>query len=156
MADPNVGTTSAVAQVAHSPVPGQSPSPVQASPPRRTIAEITADLSKPIPKRFLETRKQGGATLTYISWHRAQRLLDYYCGSHWSYEIREKGITGTHILFTVRVIIHASDGDFYRDGTGIEALDMKGYGDPSSNAESMAFRRACARFGLGIDLYEKD
>jgi hypothetical protein len=28
------------------------------------------------------------------------------------------------------------------------------YGDPSSNAESMAFRRACANFGLGLDLYE--
>jgi hypothetical protein len=28
------------------------------------------------------------------------------------------------------------------------------YGDPSSNAESQAFRRACANFGLGLDLYE--
>lgn len=30
------------------------------------------------------------------------------------------------------------------------------YGDPSSNAESMAFRRAAARFGLGLYLYDKD
>jgi len=29
------------------------------------------------------------------------------------------------------------------------------YGDPSSNAESMAFRRACAKFGLGLYLYSK-
>lgn len=155
MADPNVGTTSAVAQVAHSPVPGHTSSPVPATPPRRTIAEITADLSKPIPQRFLETRKQGGATLTYISWHRAQRLLDYYCGSNWSYEVREKMLTASHFAITVRVTIHAADGDFYRDGTGIEALDSKGYGDVQSNSEAMAFRRACARFGLGIDLYEK-
>ncbi|QYO62305.1 hypothetical protein [Leptolyngbya sp. 7M] len=30
------------------------------------------------------------------------------------------------------------------------------YGDPSSNAESMAFRRAAARFGLGLYLYSKN
>jgi len=30
------------------------------------------------------------------------------------------------------------------------------YGDPSSNAESMAFRQATAKFGLGLYLYEKD
>jgi hypothetical protein len=30
------------------------------------------------------------------------------------------------------------------------------YGDPSSNAESMAFRRAAARFGLCLNLYDKD
>jgi hypothetical protein len=29
------------------------------------------------------------------------------------------------------------------------------YGDPSSNAESMAFRRAAARFGLGLYLYRR-
>jgi hypothetical protein len=28
------------------------------------------------------------------------------------------------------------------------------YGDPSSNADSQAFRRACANFGLGLGLYE--
>ncbi len=30
------------------------------------------------------------------------------------------------------------------------------YGDPSSNAESMAFRRAAAKFGLGLYFYSKD
>jgi hypothetical protein len=30
------------------------------------------------------------------------------------------------------------------------------YGDPSSNAESMAFRRAAAKFNLGLYLYEKE
>ncbi|WP_228016134.1 hypothetical protein [Synechocystis salina] len=29
-------------------------------------------------------------------------------------------------------------------------------GDPSSNAEAMALRRCCAKFGLGRDLWRKD
>ena len=57
---------------------------------------------------------------------------------------------------TVRITIHAREGAFYRDETGLERLDVDSYGDPQSNAESMAFRRAAARFGLGLHLYEGD
>lgn len=76
-----------------------------------------------------------------------------------------------------------AEGNIYRGATGTELLkeekdvwtgekpnrqklkdDLRrsvtesrelGYGDPSSNAESMAFRRTAARFGLGLYLYEK-
>jgi hypothetical protein len=57
---------------------------------------------------------------------------------------------------TVQITIHAAEGDFKRDGTGLERLDVGSYGDPQSNAESMAFRRAAARFGLGLHLYDGD
>jgi len=56
----------------------------------------------------------------------------------------------------VRITVHAREGAFYRDETGLERLDVDSYGDPQSNAESMAFRRAAARFGLGLHLYEGD
>ncbi len=32
--------------------------------PRRSIAEILADLSKPIPNKYLDSRKQGSTNLT--------------------------------------------------------------------------------------------
>jgi len=82
-----------------------------------------------------------------------------------------------------RLTIPTAEGNIYREATGTELLkedkdvwigekpnrqklkDDLGrpvtesrelaYGDPSSNAESMAFRRAAARFGLGLYLYEK-
>jgi len=69
---------------------------------------------------------------------------------------------------TVRITIHAREGAFYRDETGLERIDVASYGDPQSNAESMAFtplrssvgfascRRAAAWFGLGLHLYEGD
>lgn len=44
----------------------------------------------------------------------------------------------------------------YRESTGTASLDDAGYGDPVQKAEAMAFRRACARFGLGLHLYHED
>lgn len=78
----------------------------------------------------------------------------------------------------------AAEGNIYREGIGTELLKENkevwigekpnrqllkdefdrpitepkelAYGDPSSNAESMAFRRAAARFGLGLYFYNKN
>ena len=44
----------------------------------------------------------------------------------------------------------------YRESTGTATLDDTSYGDPMQKAEAMAFRRACARFGLGLHLYHED
>jgi hypothetical protein len=47
------------------------------------------------------------------------------------------------------------EGIIYREATGQEEGDCGSYGDPSSNAESMALRRAAAKFGLALYLYDK-
>ena len=124
----------------------------------RPIAEVLADLRKPIPKRLLEQKPATGGRnaqmLTYCPWYRVQRILNHYTGGCCSYEVRERTVTGQHVLMTVRITIHAEEGGFVRDGTGLERLDVSSYGDPQSNAESMAFRRAAARFGLGLHLYD--
>jgi hypothetical protein len=44
----------------------------------------------------------------------------------------------------------------FRESTGSASVDDTGYGDPVQKAEAMAFRRACARFGLGLHLYHED
>ncbi len=124
----------------------------------RPIGEIIADLQKPIPKRLLEQKPATGSRnaqmLTYCPWHRVQRILNHYTGGCCSYEVRERTLTDEYVLMTVRITIHAEEGDFVRDGTGLERLNVSSYGDPQSNAESMAFRRAAARFGLGLHLYD--
>ena len=123
---------------------------------QRPIADILTDLAKPVPQRMIEQRKQGGAMLDFVPWHRAQRILDHYTRGYWQYEVVDKRVTDTHFLVTVRIIIHASDFIAHREGTGIEALDTSSYGDFQSNAEAQAFKRACARFGLALHLYDKD
>lgn len=77
--------------------------------------------------------------LTSCPWCRVQRILNHYTGGCCSYEVRERAVTGKHILTTVRITIHAQEGTFYRDGTGLERPDVDSYGDLQSNAESMAF-----------------
>jgi hypothetical protein len=132
---------------------------------RRPISEILSDLNKPIPQRFLATRKQGGTTLTYIPWINVVRLLDYYAPG-WEGGVVQMHTTGDRIFITYRLTIHAQEGSFSREATGTEVLkevsaktgEIKelAYGDPSSNSESMAFRRAAAKFGLALHLYDKD
>jgi Rad52/22 family double-strand break repair protein len=132
-----------------------------------SISQIIAALSRPLPDSMIETRNQGGKSIEYISWHRANKILDKYAPG-WNWAIMK---------------IPCSEGLVYREATGTEVLkdekdvwigekpnrrplkdendrtvtELKelAYGDPSSNAESMAFRRAAAKFGLGLYLYDR-
>jgi len=136
---------------------------VAASFTRRPLEEILEDFQKPIKPRHLETKRRGGSELTYCPWHRVARYVEHYTNGHWSKDV-EVTTTDRRIFVTVTVTIEADDAVVSRSATGTELLyevdsetgEMKEipYGDPSSNAESMAFRRACANFGLGLDLYE--
>lgn len=126
----------------------------------RPLAEILADLSKPIADKHLghkevANRKTGSkTTLTYISWHYAIKYLDYYAPG-WSYEIRSVTQISGAVILTVRITIPCAEGLVYREATGIEEEETSSFGDTASNAESMALRRAAAKFGLGLYLYDK-
>ncbi len=123
--------------------------------PAHPIVEILEDLRKPVPQRFLAQRKQGGTLLTYIPWFNVVKLLDHFaCG--WEGTVASITTTSDRIFLTYRLTLHAAEGSFTREATGTEALNCGSYGDPSSNAESMAFRRAAVKFGLGLHLYEKE
>jgi hypothetical protein len=128
----------------------------------RPIAAILADLKRPLRARHLLAKPDGrGGELTYCPWHRVARYLTHYTRGWWSKDVQVT-TTAERIFVTVTITIQASDGRLVRSATGTERLfDVKDgepreipYGDPSSNAESQAFRRACANFGLGLDLYE--
>jgi len=148
-----------------------------------TLAQIQTALSRPLPRSALATRRQGGQTLTYIPWYRVNEILDKYAPG-WTWEIRSTVVTRDRLFLTGRLTIPTLEGNVYREATGTELLKEEkevwigekpnrqllkdefdrpvteprelAYGDPSSNAESMAFRRAAARFGLGLYLYQKD
>jgi hypothetical protein len=118
----------------------------------RSIGEIVADLSKPIPERFLRERKQGNQTLTYIPWHEATKLLDHYAPG-WDYSVQLQHIAGK-VVAIATLSIPTDKGHVSRQATGNEDDDKDSFGDPFSNSESMALRRAAAKFGLGRYLYK--
>lgn len=120
----------------------------------RSIRDIVKDLSKPVAKRHLRTRKQGGKELTYISWYDAVKYLDHYAPG-WCYEVRRMDSVGGKLIMTIRLSVPCLEGVVYREATGQEEEETTSYGDSSSNAESMALRRAAAKYGLGLYLYDK-
>lgn len=120
----------------------------------RSIREIVKDLSKPVAKRHLRTRKQGGKELTYISWYDAVKYLDHYAPG-WCYEVRSINSIAGKLILTVRLSIPCLEGIVFREATGQEEEETNSYGDSSSNSESMALRRAASKFGLGLYLYDQ-
>lgn len=120
----------------------------------RSIRDIIADLSKPVAARHLKTRKQGGAELTYIEWHTAVRYLDHFAPG-WSYHVKSVALVGSLVTVIASISIPCLEGVVVREATGCEDADAKGYGDCCSNAEAMALKRAAAKFGLGLHLYQK-
>ena len=133
-------------------------------PPRlhaRPAAEILADLSKPIAPQHLKTKPKGKGQnkthLPYIPWYYAIRYLDYFAPG-WTSEVRAVHFSGERIVVVVRLSIPTDEGWMHREATGTEEEPDEGeamYGDPSSNSEAMAFKRAAAKFGLGLSLYDK-
>lgn len=120
----------------------------------RSISEIEADLRKPIPKQLIRQRRQGGTQIDYISWYDAVKIMSYYAAG-WSSEIARIDTIGGKLIMTVRVLVPTKHGVVSREATGQEEEEGVKFGDSTSNAESMALRRAFAKFGLGIGLYDK-
>jgi hypothetical protein len=127
--------------------------------PLRSIRDIIADLSKPIKPRHLKKKMRGGQQLDFIPWYHAVKYLDLHAPG-WSYEVKNMLWNGQgRLVMVVTLAIPALEGVISWDATGTEEEPEEGermYGDPSSNAESMALRRAAAKFGLGLYLYNKD
>lgn len=120
--------------------------------PLRSINEIINDLHKPILKRHLKTRRQGGKEITYIAWYDAAKYLDLFAPG-WSHEIRSIQHIAGKIVITIRISVPTMEGIIYREATGSEDEDTDSYGDAFSNSESMALRRCAAKYGLGQHLY---
>lgn len=120
---------------------------------RRLWHDISEDLHKPVPASKIDTKRKGGVELRFIPWYKAQRILHYYTNGFWENEVLDREIIKDRLCLTVRITIKHADGTESREATGSETLDTDSYGDFQSNAESMAFRRAAARFGLGLHLY---
>lgn len=123
----------------------------------RPLAEIMRDMNKRVPDKVLKTRSDEGVTLKYIPWYHANRMLSFYAPG-WCGEVRSIvfSANGTTVSVVYRVTIRGIDGESWREASGTATASDTAFGDPVQKAEGMAFRRACARFGLGLYLYHED
>jgi hypothetical protein len=120
----------------------------------RSIRAIISDLSKPVNAQRLKTREQGKKTLVYLPWYQAVRHLDNYAPG-WRYEIRSVSQIGDNLVMTVRITIPCAEGEVWREASALEPIEGNGFGDAATNSESAALRRAAAKFGLCLNLYDK-
>jgi hypothetical protein len=125
-----------------------------------TLQEIQSELKQRFPT-LEKSRKQGGSVITYLPWVNIQRVLDRYAIG-WNWEITKLHTTDDRVFVVGRLTIPTKDGMVWRESSGTELLkevNRQGevqeisFGDPTSNAEAQAFRRAAAKFGLGLYLY---
>lgn len=127
----------------------------------RPIRDVFADLKKPLPARLhrtkkVPTKKGGSYEATYTHHTTIRDLLDHYAPG-WTWETKIAAHDG--LLYVVGTLTVWGTDDtgrvvsVSRDGLGNEDSDLDGYGDPSSNAEAQALRRAAMAMGLDRDLW---
>ena len=122
-----------------------------------TLNDILTRLKEPVAPSYISQKKVGNSVLDFISWFDYCDILDERCGlGNWSWEIVSTTISDNRYFMTGRLTIVGTDRSVSQDATGTEILNCSSYGDPSSNAEAMALRRACAKFGLARELWRKD
>ncbi|XP_057973481.1 DNA repair RAD52-like protein 1, mitochondrial [Malania oleifera] len=123
----------------------------------RPLSEILKELNKKVPDSLIRLRTEDGFSVKYIPWHIVNRIMNLHA-PEWSGEVRSITYSADNKSVSVvyRVTLYGIDAEMYRESTGTASMDDKGYGDPVQKAEAMAFRRACARFGLGLHLYHED
>ncbi|XWS24673.1 hypothetical protein CRYUN_Cryun27aG0002600 [Craigia yunnanensis] len=123
----------------------------------RPLSDILKELNKKVPDSLVKLRIEDGFNIKYIPWHIVNRIMNLHA-PEWSGEVRNitYSADGKSVSVVYRVTLHGTDAEIYRESTGTTSVDDPGYGDPVQKAEAMAFRRACARFGLGLHLYHED
>jgi hypothetical protein len=126
------------------------------------LAEILENLRQPIAPQFISQKKtfknkKPTGSVDFVAWYDLADLLDDLCGlGGWEWLIIDTQQIGDRLTLTGSLTIHGDDRSLTRQATGTEDIDCNSYGDPSSNAEAMALRRCCAKFGLGRDLWRKN
>ena len=145
------------------PVQPATATPVPPAEPHkpRPLAEIIKDLSRKLNPQRLATKTipgnngKQGFSCQYLPWHQCVQYLDNYAPG-WSYRIISTQVVGDNFVMTVSITIVCAEGEVTRDASALEPIVTKGgFGDCATNVESAALRRAAAKFGLALYLYEK-
>ncbi|XP_010534138.1 PREDICTED: uncharacterized protein LOC104809758 [Tarenaya hassleriana] len=123
----------------------------------RPLSEILKELNKKVPDSLLRTRLENDFPIKYIPWHIVNRIVNLHA-PEWSGEVRNITYSpdAKSVSVVYRVTLFGTDAEIFRESTGTASVEEQCYGDAVQKAEAMAFRRACARFGLGLHLYHED
>jgi len=123
----------------------------------RPLAEIEADLRRPVAAEFIEQKSKGGSRLDFIGWDFAWQVLQAYApGVQKDVRLAISG-DGQQVIVAAGVGVPTTDqGIVWRWATGQDEEDERAYGDAADRGEARALKRAAALFGLFLHQgYEK-
>lgn len=135
------------------------------SPSGATVNDLLIALYKEANAPFDKTYQRpiaGGRQLTYITTEQSMSRLQEVYGPQWTWSLCQPVITPTAVLVVGSLTVRVGDTFVTRDGAGGANIALKADGNPMDvgnnfkAAESSAFKRAAAKFGVGAYLYEKD
>jgi hemoglobin-like flavoprotein len=138
-----VATATAIA-TATAPISTSEPTsdPLLRQPYGRPLAEILADLSKPVPSALMQTlptqTPERESTIASL----LMTVLDYLAPG-WEGFVTNSQIMGDRFIITYRITLHAAEGTFNRESLGTSITSL-------SEAETKAFVSAVGRWGLGV------
>lgn len=125
-----------------------------------TVGEATfAELFERASAPFDRTHKRpgpGGTQLDYITGEQAlSRVQEVYGGYDWS--VCDVKMIGDAIVATGTLSVKVDGKYITRDGVGSAAIGARtDAAGAAKNAETNALKRAAAKFGVGLYLYNKD
>jgi len=109
-------------------------------------------LARPIDLRYLKTRKQGTATLTYCPWNTIAKHL-HHSAPTWFWEVQSVQEVGGAVVVTDHLSIPTTDGLLHYSAVASEPLASKSKASAAEVAASSCLRKAAALAGLGLELW---
>jgi len=119
----------------------------------RTVVETLAELGRPVDHRHVRQLRKGGTTLDYLPWHTVAKHLTHRCPG-WTWVVRSVQELGGSLVVHGSLVVPTSEGSLRFDAVASEPLKGGSQAPPAEVAESAALRRAAAKAGLALSLYE--
>src|SRR3972149_66243 len=120
-----------------------------------TVYDHSKVLRRKTPKTAIYTRPGPyGRDLAYVPWAYVARQMNEAFGSSWTLRyIADPKLQGGEVLVMVEVSTPEGSQQSYGSHKYQQSNPNASYGDALQSATSKALRRACARWGVALDLY---
>lgn len=116
--------------------------------------ELRLKMLEPVPEQMVHIKEKGGREIPFMNITDVVDILDERAGI-WRNFVKNEIQIGDQFIITVCIEVLAREGWIAREDVGNEEINLNSYGDTSSNAFAMAFKRAAAKHGVGRELWRK-
>lgn len=112
---------------------------------------LELELAEPFPAAVIQQKRKGSTDIDFVAWHFYVKKLNELVGAEWSMGTPIHMDVGGKLVVGLPVTICGTT----RINFGSEDEDKDDYGDAATNSWAQAFKRTCALFGMGLDMYDK-